>query len=166
MELGKVDEWLDGQDILDGTPFLIAPDGVYDVVLNSFFLSFRLVAASRHTQEAVARDLARFLDFLWFHRPCVGDRKRSWRDATTDDRRVFEFWRCRDENGPLVAASTWDREVSSVNGFYRWAVRSGHLTASPMVQRPSRSRPKRSRWSEEPETSAERRPDVCRDRVA
>jgi hypothetical protein len=45
VELGKVDEWLDGQDIPDGAPFLIGPDGVYDVVLNNYFLSFRMVAA-------------------------------------------------------------------------------------------------------------------------
>lgn len=136
-ELGQIDSWLAVEEIPEGSPFLLAPDGVYDVVLNEYFVSYRLAVASRHTHDAAARDLGRFLDFLWFHRPpipvavsCSAGRPRTWRDATEDDRRAFEYWRCRDEAGPLVAASTWDREASSVNGFYRWAVRSGHKPRS------------------------------------
>lgn len=167
-----MDDWLDAEDVGERSPFLIAPDGSYDVVLNEYFGSYRMATASRHTQEAAARDLARFLDFLWFHRPAISDpaaeggvRSRTWREATEDDRRAFEYWRCRDEAGPLVAGSTWDREVSSVNGFYRWAIRSGHLDRSPIVQRRARAHPRLRGELREPETAAERRPDVRRDRV-
>ncbi|MFI6163032.1 hypothetical protein ACIA59_24160 [Micromonospora haikouensis] len=173
-EMGGVVEWLDREDIPDGTPFLVAPDGGFDESLNMYFLSYGMVMASPHTQEAAARDLARFLDFLWFHRPAMAagrgaevSRPRSWRDAVEADRRAFEWWRCRDEAGPLVAATTWDREVASVNGFYRWAVRRGHVAVSPIAQRRSRSR-----WSGagrggcEGETAAEYRPDQRRDLVA
>jgi site-specific recombinase XerD len=171
-ELGDVDRWLAEEDVAERTPFLVAPDGSYDVVLNSYFTSYRMVTASSHTQEAVARDVARFLDFLWFHRPPVvepdaaeGTRPRTWREATEDDRRAFEHWRCRDEDGPLVEASTWDREVSSVNGFYRWAVRSGHCQSSPIVQRRTRPHPRNHGAVGELETAAERRPDVHREQV-
>jgi len=170
VELGGVDEWLDGAGIPDGAPFLIAPDGSYDVALNGYFLSVRMARLSRHTWEAAARDLGRFLDFLWFHRPPVraggGERVRTWRDATAEDRRVFEFWRCRDEGGPLVAASTWEREVTTVNGFYKWAVARRHVAESPIVQRPSRARSRHGRGADGGETPAERRPDVRRDRVS
>ncbi|WP_144024074.1 tyrosine-type recombinase/integrase [Amycolatopsis keratiniphila] len=171
-ELGHVDGWLAAEDIAERSPFLLAPDGSYDVVLNEYFDSYRMATASRHTHDASARDLARFLDFLWFHRLSItnaatsnGERPRTWRDATEDDRRAFEYWRCRDESGPLVAASTWDREVSSVNGFYRWAVRSGHIEHSPIVQRRARTHPRNRGLQRELETAAERRPDVGRDRV-
>jgi site-specific recombinase XerD len=165
---------LDQEEIRDGTPFLIAPDGSFDETLNMFFLSFGMVMASPHTQEAAARDLARFLDFLWFHRPSVTDgqsgglpRPRTWRDAVETDRRAFEWWRCRDESGPLVAASTWDREVASVSGFYRWALRHGHITVSPIAQRRPRDRRAGGgrRDSAGAETAAEYRPDRRRDRV-
>lgn len=63
-----------------------------------------------------------------------------WRDATAEDRRAFEYWRCRDEDGPLVAGSTWEGEVTMVNGFYKWAVARRHVAESPIVQRLSRAR--------------------------
>lgn len=168
-DLGGVGEWLDQEEIPDGTPFLIAPDGSFDESLNRHFLSYGMVMASPHTQEAVARDLARFLDFLWFHRPAVAVgagggvlRPQSWRDAVEADRRAFEWWRCRDEAGPLVAGRDVGREVASVNGFYRWAVRHGHIAASPIKQRPSHVRRLGSAFREggpERETAAEYRPD-------
>lgn len=172
-ELGGLGEWLDEEDISDGIPFLIAPDSSFDVSLNMYFQTYRMVMASPHTQEAAARDLARFLDFLWFHRPAAGGeaggltRPRSWLEAHETDRRAFEWWRCRDAAGPLIAGATWDREVASVNGFYRWAVSSGHVAVSPMVQRASRYNRKRHRSSDVDATvPAEYRPDRQNDRVA
>lgn len=168
VELGRVDSWLDSQGIADGTPFLMGPGGVFDVVLNGYFGSLRMVSAALDSQEAAARDLARFFDFLWFHRPAVVDgvsgglRARSWRGATVADRQAFEWWRCRDEDGPLVAAATWDREVASANGFYRWAASQGHIASSPIAQRPARGR-----WHPGAGlVPAEYRPDGRRDLVA
>jgi hypothetical protein len=106
--------WLDGEGIEDGTPFLISPDGHYDVDLNAYFL---LHPAPENTLAATAYDLASFLTFLWHHRQPLG--KRSWRDATPEDRAVYHRWRRIDERGPGVKGSTWGREVATVNSFYQ-----------------------------------------------
>src|SRR6266508_1914481 len=74
--LGDLDEWLDRNEVLDGQPFLISPDGRYDVTLNRYFEQIRMGAAPWNTQAAHARDLKNFLDFLWASRA-----GRSWRDA-------------------------------------------------------------------------------------
>jgi hypothetical protein len=66
---------LDGEGIEDGVPFLISPDGHYDVDLNAYFL---LHPAPENTLAATAYDLASFLTFLWHHRQPLG--QRSWRD--------------------------------------------------------------------------------------
>jgi Phage integrase, N-terminal SAM-like domain len=130
-----LDRWLDEHDVLDGQPFLLDPSGRYDVTLNSFFTA-ELFAEPRNTQLAVAHDLKRFLTFLWESRG-----ERSWRDASPEDRAAFKRWRLFDPEGPHVESSTWDREVATVNRFYRWAVRRGHVRENPIVQRESRVSP-------------------------
>src|SRR6266540_2495473 len=55
--LGDLDEWLDRNEVLDGQPFLISPDGRYDVTLNRYFEQIRMGAAPWNTQAAHARDL-------------------------------------------------------------------------------------------------------------
>ena len=62
--IGDLDEWLDERGVLDGQPFLISPDGRYDVALNRYFEQARMSAAPWNTQAAHARDLKNFLDFL------------------------------------------------------------------------------------------------------
>ncbi|WP_460431816.1 hypothetical protein, partial [Amycolatopsis echigonensis] len=126
--------WLDREDIPDHVPCLIAPDGTYDLDLNRYFLQN---PAPENTQAAIAYDLAGFLTFLWCHREPVG--RRSWRDATPDDRAAYQRWRRTDERGPGVKGSTWGREVATVNAFYHWA-KAGELVAeSPILQRAARS---------------------------
>ena len=61
--------WLDGEGIEDGVPFLISPDGHYDIDLNAYFL---LHPAPENTLTAIAYDLAGFLTFLWHHRQPLG----------------------------------------------------------------------------------------------
>src|SRR5258705_9435745 len=119
--------WLDGEGIEDGVPSLIAPDGHYDIDLKAYFL---LHPAPENTLTAIAYDLAGFLTFLWHHRQPLG--KRSWRDATPEDRAAYHQWRRVDERGPGVKGSTWGREVATVNSFYRWAVESGFVEKNPI----------------------------------
>lgn len=71
-----LDDWLDREDIPDGVPYLISPEFEYDIGLNQYFLRPTLAGASRNTQLAAARDVRRFLDFLWC--ACGG---LGWRDA-------------------------------------------------------------------------------------
>lgn len=128
----------------EGVPYLIDPLGQYDVILNDFFAT-ELTNAPPTTQAAYAYDLKRFLMFLWDNRA-----QRSWRDATPGDRAAYKHWRLFDPAGPRVEATTWDREVATVNQFYRWAVGRGHTSCNPFVQRISRSRDLRRRRGETP----------------
>lgn len=132
----------------DGTPYLIDPSGRYDVRLNDFFTT-ELINAPPTTQAAYAYDLKRFLKFLWDNRS-----QRSWTDATPGDRAAYKHWRLLDPAGARVEATTWDREVATVNQFYRWAVARGHAACNPFVQRLSRSRdPRRPRGQTPAESS-------------
>jgi site-specific recombinase XerD len=153
-------EWLDRKGIEDDVPSLISPEGHYDIDLNSYFF---LHPAPENTQSAIAYDLASFLTFLWHHRQPLG--KRSWRDATPEDRAAYHRWRRVDERGPGVKGSTWGREVATVNSFYQWAVESGFVEQNPILQRPARDR----RWRRSPEgalTPAEAPKDGHREDLA
>lgn len=155
-----VADWLDGEGVEDGVPFLISPDGHYDIDLNAYFL---LRPAPENTQAATAYDLASFLTFLWHHRQPLG--KRSWRNATPEDRSAYHRWRRVDERGPGVKGSTWGREVATVNSFYQWAIESGFVEQNPILQRPARDR----RWRRSPDaglTPAEAPKDGHREDLA
>ena len=136
------------------TPYLISPDFNYDVELNAFFRSGSMLVAAWNTQAGYARDLAAFLTFLWASRG-----GESWREATEADHTAYLIWRRRDEHGPRVDDSTWDREVAAVNRFYKWQVRAGNVAVNPVPQRDARVAPRhvRSRsdgreWGEVPAT--------------
>jgi hypothetical protein len=131
-----LDDWLDREDIPDGVPYLISPDLEYDIDLNRYFLRPALAGASRNTQMAAARDVRRILDFLWCARGGLG-----WREAAEADHDAYWYWRRQDPAGPRVAASTWNRELSMLNGCYAWAARRGMVTESPRAQRPRRPSP-------------------------
>jgi site-specific recombinase XerD len=131
-----LDDWLDGEDIPDGVPFLISPGLEYDVDLNQYFLRPAMVGASRNTQLAAAGDVRRFLDFLWCSRG-----GRGWRDATEADHDAYWYWRRQDPGGPRVAGATWNRELSMLNGFYGWAARRGLVSANLVAQRQRRPIP-------------------------
>ena len=139
--VGELDGWLDAHGVPEGQPFLLDPAGRYDVELNRYFET-ELAADAVNSQVAAAYDLKRFLAFLWDNRG-----GRSWRDATSADRAAYRHWRLFDENGPRVELVTWDREVATVNRFYRWAVRMGHVADNPLVQREARRHQARSSLS-------------------
>ncbi|WP_420036110.1 site-specific integrase [Streptomyces sp. cg28] len=121
----RLDDWC----VPDGQPFLICPEGRFDFELNRYF-SVWLASSPWNTQAAHARDLRTFFDFLWSARSGSG-----WREATSEDRAAFEWWRRRDERGPRVEDSSWDREVSTVNQFYLWAFDQDLVRANPIRQR-------------------------------
>ncbi|MET7695260.1 site-specific integrase [Streptomyces sp. NPDC005483] len=117
---------LDDLGVPEGQPFLISPAGGYDMALNRYF-SVWLASSPWNTQAAHARDLRTYFDFLWF-----GRGRRDWRDASMDDRAAYEWWRRRDERGPRLEDTSWDREVSTVNQFYLWAVEQDLVRANPI----------------------------------
>jgi site-specific recombinase XerD len=158
-EQQDLDAWLDAEDVPEGLPFLLDPDGRYDVELNRYFLRAQVLAGPENTQQAIAYDLRSWLSFLWCNRG-----GKSWQDATSEDRAAYQYWRRKDPVGPHVEGSTWDREVATVNGFYRWAVGQGLVQTSPIEQRPVR---RRREWGvEEGQTPAERSHDARRGRIA
>ncbi|MDH6700426.1 integrase [Streptomyces sp. MAA16] len=134
--LWDLDEWLDEHDILDGTPYLIGPDGRYDVELNSYFT--QLAASPEDTQRAAASDLKLWLTFLWISRG-----RTDWREATPEDRAAYKQWRTADPRGPHVDWTTWDREVATVNAFYQWAIhpKRAYAAENPIIQREARAHP-------------------------
>jgi site-specific recombinase XerD len=151
--LGDLDAWLASHKVADGTPFLIDPMGRYDSALNRYF-QVQLSTEPLNTQAAAAYDLKRFLAFLWDNRA-----GKTWREATAEDRAAYKHWRLKDSRGPRVELVTWDREVATVNRFYRWAVRQGYVAANPIVQRESRSHePWRQSLGETPAESSHQGP--------
>jgi site-specific recombinase XerD len=153
--------WLDAEDIPEGLPFLLDPEGRYDADLNRYFLRAPISTAPKNTQKAIAYDLANWLSFLWANR-----RRTDWRDATSDDRAAYQRWRRRDPNGPHIEGSTWVREVATVNRFYQWAIRQGLVTKTPIEQRPARGWRYRDRWPAEHETPAEQPHDARRHAIS
>ena len=128
-----LDAWLDERDVPEGTPYLISPALEYDIDLNRYFLAPVMAGAAQNTRLAAAGDLCRFLRFL---DQCRGG--RSWRDAGEDDHAAYLYWRRFDPAGPRVAASTWNRELALVSGFFGWAVRQRLVAASPVAVRAGR----------------------------
>lgn len=124
----------------DGVPFLVSPALEYDIELNRYFLRPAMIGAAQNTRLAVAGDLCRFLRFL--HESRGG---KSWRDAQEDDHAAFLYWRRFDPAGPRVAASTWNRELALVNGFFAWAAGQQLVAANPVPQRARRAAADRRR---------------------
>lgn len=119
--------WYSDRGLPVHTPFLLSPVGEYDLELNSFFRNIVMVVRAPRTQEAYARDLARFLTFLGRIAP-----NHTWKTVTEEHRRFYYHWRNLDERGPRVSASTWNREVASLTKFYAWALQQGFVQHSPM----------------------------------
>ncbi|MFD9288357.1 integrase [Streptomyces sp. NPDC060030] len=172
--------WLDVEGISDRTPFLIAPDGTYDVELNGYWISTQMMGASRHTKSGSAREMRTFCDFLWNHRPSAEEgtegagssasgRPRGWRDATARDREVYEFWRCDDPKGSRLVGSSWNHAVTMADRFYKWACdsRRKYADENPIEQRPERRRRGESgrRCQRGGSTPADKRPNARRRKV-
>jgi Phage integrase, N-terminal SAM-like domain len=139
-----LDAWLDAEDVPDGAPFLVSPALEYDIDLNRYFLRPAMIGAAQNTRLAAAGDLCRFLRFL--HESRGG---KSWRDAREDDHAAFSYWRRFDRAGPRVAASTWNRELALVNGFFGWAAGQRLIPANPVPQRARRAAADRRRHGED-----------------
>lgn len=132
--LDDLDAWLDAEGVPDGVPFLVSPSQEYDADLNGYFLCPVMAGAAQNTRLAAAGDVCRFLRFLDESRG-----GRSWRDASEEDHVAFLFWRRFDPAGPRVAASTWNRELALVNGFFAWAARQRLVARNPVQHRGRRA---------------------------
>ncbi len=117
---------LDRAAAREGHPFILSPDGSYDLQLNRFLRELEgWGVRSAHSVEAYARDLTLFCRFL--HQRRGG--KLIW-EAGPDD--LFAYRRARREvEGFRVAASTWNRFIAAVDKWAQWAVHEGLLETAP-----------------------------------
>lgn len=101
-----------------------------------------------------------FLNFLHRARGSV-----RWQDATEEDHRAYLIWRRQDPQGPRVSGSTWDREVSAQNRFYRWQLSQGRVGQNPIPQRAQRIRAGTLDRRHGGQTAATYSHDARRDRI-
>ena len=110
----------------DGLPFLLGPDGSYDLELNRFVRELDgWGVRSEHTREAYARDLMLFGRFLHEHRG-----GRSIWDAGQDDLRAYKRARRRTK-GFTVSASTWNRFIAALDKWVKRAIHEELIEAQP-----------------------------------
>ncbi|MFE0023321.1 tyrosine-type recombinase/integrase [Amycolatopsis sp. NPDC059021] len=153
--------WLRTAEVAPGMPFLVSPRFEYDVRLNGFFRSPRMWSSSPRTQVGYARDLAAFLTFVWTARGVT-----RWDAVSDKDHLAYLYWRRHDPDGPLVAAATWNRELTGVNQFFRWAVWAGHVPTNPIPQQARRAAPVTAGWAGRSTLDEQRPATVARDTSA
>ncbi|MEV4049570.1 site-specific integrase [Amycolatopsis sp. NPDC049688] len=117
---------LDRAGIGEGMPFVLEPDGSYDVHLNRFIRELATWGArSEHTRAAYARDLMLFGRFLHQHRG-----GRSIWHADQEDLRAYKRARRRTP-GFEVSASTWNRFIAALDKWVAWAMHERLLDQRP-----------------------------------
>ena len=129
-------DWSTRLGIPEGTPFLLSPRFTYDRELNEFFYSADMLSALPQTRDGYTGNLVMFFNFLHHSRGGV-----DWRHTTEEDHRAYLVWRRHDPRGPRVSGSTWNREVSAQNRFFRWQHSQGRISENPIPQRARRPRP-------------------------
>lgn len=132
----------DGRSLYEraDVPFVLDPCGAFDPDLNAFWTSGSTLLASS-TLRLYAHHLARFLDFVWHARSFPHDR-RNWRAVRHEDRLAYNYWRNEDPDGPRIAASTWNNEVTAVAQFYAFQHSVGNLAETPIRMIPPAKRPR------------------------
>lgn len=108
----------------DGFPLIVDEEGAPVEFFLAYFLSRQDLAAS--TQSQYAEALARFGDYL----ECRG--WGSVLDAQPNDLADYRRYRTQKKEGP-VSAYSFRVEASALRQFYAWAVRSGRIGKSPVV---------------------------------
>lgn len=117
---------LDRATVREGHPFILGPDGSYDLQLNRFLRELEgWGVRSAHSVEAYARDLTLFCRFL--------DQRRGGKLIwAVDQDDLFAYRRARREvAGFRVSASTWNRFIAAVDKWAQWAVYERLLETVP-----------------------------------
>jgi site-specific recombinase XerD len=111
----------------EGQPFVLGPDGGYDVALNRFFreLGGWGVPAANSVQ-AYARDVMLFARFL--HTSRGG--KTIW-ECDGADLRAYKAVRLHGGGDQQISVATWRRSIAALDKWARWAVHEGLLAVEP-----------------------------------
>lgn len=118
--------------IIDGQPFLIGEDGVFDREVNAFLRS--LVDPSspgRNTWRTYAYHLTRFLGWL-------DQQQIAWRAVDRSVLRHYYTQRRFSQKRP-VSARTWNNIAAALTRFYEWAAMTGEIAKSPVTYRDIRA---------------------------
>jgi len=128
-------EWARKHGLVEGVPFVLDEDGVYQVDLNRYFADLARTARTQspNTWAAYARDIVMFARFL-------SARGRSlWQPAESD---VVEYYAHRRGaySAGRLSPESWNRTVAALESLYRWAEKRGLITAKPFQydERPGR----------------------------
>jgi site-specific recombinase XerD len=114
--------------LVDGTPFVLGDDGVYDANLNRFFRACATMGVrSPNSLMAYARDLVTWMRFLAEHRF-----KSVWQ-ADREDVAAYHAARRHSKPPYRIAASSWNRSVAALEKFYNWALEEELVAQSPFV---------------------------------
>ena len=118
---------LDRAGVRDGQPFMLGPDGSYDLELNRFLreLSSWGVRAD-NSIAAYARDVMLFCRFL--HTSRGG--KSIW-ECDSEDLRAYKSLRLHTPGDSQVSVGTWRRSVAALDKWVTWSMHQGLLEAAP-----------------------------------
>ena len=114
--------------VVGDLPFLLGPDGRFDIELNEYFTRQEFLQKARNTWRATARDLCSLFSFVHLSRG-----GKLWRAIDEDDLTAFYSWGFLDKAGPQHSGSTWNRHVASFRQFFKWATRRRHMAENPAV---------------------------------
>ena len=120
--------------LVQGMPFLLSDSGAPLQAVNSWLRSLPSTGAgSPKTWRAYALDLQDWADFL-------GKRKHEPLEADRDDLAAYHAERRLGDAGSerVLGASSWNRKVTAIEGFYSWAVEEGLIPKAPFTYRYSR----------------------------
>jgi len=111
----------------DGLPFVLGPDGSYDVELNRFFRELDgWGVRAANSILAYARDVMLFCRFL--HTSRGG--KSIW-ECDGTDLRAYKSARLHTPGDQQVSVATWRRSIAALDKWAAWAVHEGLLEAAP-----------------------------------
>jgi site-specific recombinase XerD len=113
--------------VRDGQPFVLGPDGSYDVALNRFFRELDgWGVRAANSISAYARDVMLFCRFL--HTSRGG--KTIW-ECDGADLRAYKSVRLHTSGDQQVSVATWRRSIAALDKWVAWAVYEGLLRAEP-----------------------------------
>lgn len=113
--------------VRNGQPFVLGPDGGYDVALNRFFRELGgWGVRAANSVSAYARDVMLFCRFL--HTSRGG--KTIW-ECDGADLRAYKAVRLHTAGDHQVSVATWRRSIAALDKWVAWAVHEGLLAVEP-----------------------------------
>ncbi len=110
-----------------GQPFVLGPDGSYDLQLNRFLRELASWGVrSENSRIAYSTDVMLYCRFL---RESRGG-KAIW-ETDGADLRAYKAVRLRDIGPGAVSVATWNRSVAALDKWVQWSLYEGLLSAEP-----------------------------------